>query len=94
LHQLPRPLPPSQLVAKLFANFRLANLANSSPNSSPTSRLTAHCWTATCELPSSACTAGPQPASCPEDMSDRTPDSMSNRMPEDMPDKMSKNTQI
>ena len=46
-------------------HFRLANLANSSPSSSPTSQLSAHCWTSTCELPSSVCTAGPQPASCP-----------------------------
>ena len=41
-------------------HFRLANLANSSPSSSPTSQLSAHCWTSTCELPSSVCTAGPQ----------------------------------
>ena len=51
--------------ALLHLHFRLANLANSSPRSSPTSQLSAHCWTSTCELPSSVCTAGPQPASCP-----------------------------
>ena len=57
------PRPPPRL--RLFhLHFRLANLANSSPSSSPTSQLSAHCWTSTCELPSSVCTAGPQPASC------------------------------
>ena len=58
----PRP-PPSLRLFHL--HFRLANLANSSPSASPTSQLSAHCWTSTCELPSSVCTAGPQPASCP-----------------------------
>ena len=58
------PGPPPRL--RLFhLHFRLANLANSSPSSSPTSQLSTHCWTSTCELPSSVCTAGPQPASCP-----------------------------
>ena len=51
--------------ALLHLHFRLANLANSSPSSSPTAQLSARCWTSTCELPSSVCTAGPQPASCP-----------------------------
>ena len=51
--------------ALLHLHFRLANLANSSPNTSPTSQLSAHCWTSTCELPSSVCTAGPQPGTCP-----------------------------
>ena len=37
----------------------------SSPSSSPTSQLSALCWTSTCELPSSACTAGPQPGTFP-----------------------------
>ena len=46
-------------------HFRLANLADSSPSASPTSQLSGFCWTSTCELPSSVCTAGPQPASCP-----------------------------
>ena len=58
------PRPPPRL--RLFhLHFRLANLANSSPSASPTSQLSAHCWTSTCELPSSVCTAGPQPVSCP-----------------------------
>ena len=58
------PRPPPRL--RLFhLHFRLANLANSSPSSSPTSQLSAHCWTSTCELPSSVCTTGPQPGSCP-----------------------------
>ena len=58
------PCPPPRLCL-FHLHFRLANLANSSPSSSPTSQLSAHCWTSTCELPSSVCTAGPQPASCP-----------------------------
>ena len=58
------PRPPPRL--RLFhLHFRLANLANSSPSASPTSQLSAHCWTSTCELPSSVCTAGPQPGTCP-----------------------------
>ena len=58
------PRPPPRL--RLFhLHFRLANLSNSSPSSSPTSQLSAHCWTSTCELPSSVCTAGPQPWTCP-----------------------------
>ena len=62
----PPPLPPPLPRLCLFhLHFLLANLANSSPSSSPTSQLSAHCWTSTCELPSSVCTAGPQPASCP-----------------------------
>ena len=36
-------------------------LANSWPSSSPTSELSARCWTSTWDLPSSARTAGPQP---------------------------------
>ena len=36
-------------------------LANSWPSSSPTSELSAHCWTPTWDLPSSVRTAGPQP---------------------------------
>ena len=51
--------------ALLHLHFRLANLANSSPSSSPTAQLSAHCWTSTCWLPSSVCSARPQPASCP-----------------------------
>ena len=51
--------------ALLHLHFRLANLANSSPSSSPTSQLSAHRWTSTGDLPSSVCTAGPQPGTCP-----------------------------
>ena len=40
-------------------------LANSSPSSSPTSELSVHRWTSTWDLPSSVCTAGPQPATFP-----------------------------
>ena len=36
-------------------------LANSWPSSSPTSELSAHCWTSTWDLSSSVRTAGPQP---------------------------------
>ena len=39
-------------------------LANSWPSSSPTSELSAHCWTSTWDLPSSMRTAGPQPGTC------------------------------
>ena len=60
----PPPLPPPRL--RLFhLHFRLANLANSSPSSSPTSQLSVHHWTSTWDLPSSVCTAGPQPGTCP-----------------------------
>ena len=64
----PPPPPPPPLVSprpclhQLPPNFRLAN---SSPSSSPTSQLSAHCWTSTWELPSSMCTAGPQPGTFP-----------------------------
>ena len=49
LHQLSPPLPPCQLFA----------------SSSPTSELSAHCWTSTWDLPSSVRTAGPQPGTFP-----------------------------
>ena len=58
LHQLPPPLPPCQLFAKLFANFR-AQCALLDLNLGP-SQLSAHCWTSTWDLPSSVHTAGPQ----------------------------------
>ena len=64
LHQLP-PLPPCQLFAKLFANSlrqALCQLPSSVCTGTSTS---VHCWTSTWDLPSSVCTAGPQPASCP-----------------------------
>ena len=62
LHQLPPALPPCQLFAKLFANS-LRRL--SAPSSLPTSQLSVHRWTSTWDLPSSVCTAGPQPGTCP-----------------------------
>ena len=37
----------------------------SSPSSLPTSQLSVHRWTSPWDLPSSVCTAGPQPGSCP-----------------------------
>ena len=54
----PCPLPPCQLFAKLFANFRHLclhfhvhfRLANSSPSSSPTSARSGHCWTSTARV--------------------------------------------
>ena len=65
LHQLPPPLPPCQLFAKLFANSlrqALCQLPSSVCTGTSTS---VHRWTSTWDLPSSVCTAGPQPASCP-----------------------------
>ena len=59
LHQLPPPLPPCQLFAKLFANFP-AQCALLDLNLGP-SQLSAHRWTSTWDLPSSVRTAGPQP---------------------------------
>ena len=59
LHQLPPPLPPCQLFAKLFANFR-AQCALLDLNLGP-SQLSAHRWTSTWDLPSSVRTAGLQP---------------------------------
>ena len=96
LHQLPPPLPPCQLFAKLFANFR-AQCALLDLNLGP-SELSAHCWTSTWDLPSSVRTAGPplggpqrpdrMPEDMPDRMSDRMPEDMPDRMPEDMPDRM------
>ena len=62
-------------------------------------QLSVHRWTSTADLPSSVCTAGPQPGTCPAqcaplDLNSQIecqidmPDRMSDRMPEDMPDKM------
>ena len=62
----PPPLPPCQpcqLVAKLFANCP-AQCALLDVNLRA-AQLSVHRWTSTCELPSSVCTAGPQPGSCP-----------------------------
>ena len=63
LHQLPPPLPPCQLFAKLFANFR-AQCALLDLNLGP-SQLSAHRWTSTWDLPSSVRTAGPPPWDLP-----------------------------
>ena len=63
LHQLPPQLPPCQLFAKLFANFP-AQCAPLDLNLGA-SQLSVHRWTSTWELPSSVCTAGPQPGTCP-----------------------------
>ena len=63
LHQLPPQLPPCQLFAKLFANF-LARCALLDLNLGP-SQLNVHRWTSTWDLPSSVCTAGPQPGTFP-----------------------------
>ena len=62
----PPPLPPCQpcqLVAKRFANFP-AQCALLDVNLRA-AQLSVHRWTSTCELPSSVCTAGPQPGTCP-----------------------------
>ena len=76
LHQLPPSLPPCQLFAKLFANFR-AQWApldlNLGPAQLSVHRWTStwdlpssvHRWTSTWDLPSSVCTAGRQPGTCP-----------------------------
>ena len=54
------------LLDHVCINFHLHfRLANSSPSSSPTSELSAHCWTSTWDLPSSVRTAGPQPGTFP-----------------------------
>ena len=63
LHQLPPQLPPCQLFAKLFANFP-AQCAPLDLNLGA-SQLSVHRWTSTWELPSSVCTAKPQPGSFP-----------------------------
>ena len=70
LHPLPCSLPPCQLFAKLFANFRtqwaLLDL-NCKGLSAPLdlnlgpSELSEHRWTSTWDRPSSVSTAGPQP---------------------------------
>ena len=63
LHQLPPQLPPCQLFAKLFANFP-AQCAPLDLNLGA-SQLSVHRWTSTWDLPSSVCTAGPQPGTFP-----------------------------
>ena len=63
---LPPPPPPPVSPRPCCTNFHLHfRLANSSPSSSPTSELSAHCWTSTWDLPSSVRTAGPQPGTFP-----------------------------
>ena len=67
--------PPLLLLLRLLRQFLLDHvcinfhlhfrLANSSPSSSPTSQLSAHCWTSTWDNPSSVHTAGPQPGTFP-----------------------------
>ena len=52
------------LFYHLCLHFPFHCLANSWPSSSPTSELSAHCWTSTWDLPSSVRTAGPQPGTC------------------------------
>ena len=50
------------LLDHVCINFHLNfRLANSWPSSLPTSQLSVHRWTSTWDLPSSVCTAGPQP---------------------------------
>ena len=69
----PRPPPPPSLLLRVFLLFYHlclhfhvhCCLANSWPSSSPTSELSAHCWTSTWDLPSSVRTAGPQPGTFP-----------------------------
>ena len=63
LHQLPPQLPPCQLFAKLFANFT-AQCAPLDLNLGA-SQLSVRRWTSTWDLPSSVCTAGPQPGTFP-----------------------------
>ena len=60
LHQLPPPLPPCQLFAKLFANSLRQALCQL-----PSSVCTG---TSTWDLPSSVCTAGPQAQCAPLDL--------------------------
>ena len=54
-----------RLLPLLFHFHVHCCLANSSPSSSPTSELSVHRWASTWDLPSSVCTAGPQPGTCP-----------------------------
>ena len=48
-----------------FPTLRQALCQVSSPSSLPTSQLSVHRWTSTWDRPSSVCTAGPQPGTCP-----------------------------
>ena len=87
----PPPLPPCQpcqLVAKLFANCP-AQCALLDVNLRA-AQLSVHRWTSTWDLPSSVCTAGPQPGTCPAQCAplDLNGQIRPDRMPEDIPDKM------
>ena len=98
---IPPQLPPCQLFAKLFANFP-AQCASLDLNLGP-SQLSVHRWTSTWDLPSSVCTAGPQPGTFPAQCApldlNLGPSQLSvhrwtsawdlpSSVPEDMPDKM------
>ena len=73
LHQLPRPLPPCQLFANLFANFCAQYVGTAGPQLPASiwvgtagpqpqgSERSGHRWTSTWGLPSAVGTAGPQP---------------------------------
>ena len=63
LLRLSSSLPPCQRFAKLFANVR-AQCAPLGLNLGP-AQLSVHRWTSTWDLPSSVCTAGPQPGTFP-----------------------------
>ena len=64
LHQLPPPLPPCQLFAKLFANFPAQCALGPQPGTCPAQcapldlKLSVHRWTSTRDRLSSVCTAG------------------------------------
>ena len=64
----PPPPPPPAVCINFHAciGFHLHfRFTNSSPSSSPTSHLSVHRRTSTWDLPSSVCTAGPQPGTFP-----------------------------
>ena len=61
----PPPLPPCQPCQLVFhLRFLPAQCAPLDLNLRA-AQLSVHRWTSTCELPSSVCTAGPQPGTCP-----------------------------
>ena len=83
--------------APLDLNLGPSQLSGHRWTSTWPAQLSVHRWTSTWDLPSSVCTAGPQPGTCPvctagpqwpDRMPEDMPDIMSDRMPEDMPDKM------
>ena len=92
LHQLPPPLPPCQLVAKLFANFP-AQCALLDLNLGPSQLSAQHRWTSTWDLPSSGARLGPSELSAhcwtstwdlPSSVRTAGPQ-RADRMPEDSP---------